>query len=155
MQQALYESQLPPELLLLEVTESTLIEDIDANVAQVERIRELGVRFALDDFGTGYSSLSYLRRFPVDVVKVDKSFIDSLDDPDGYLLVRAIVDMATSLRLLVVAEGIEQADQAKALQDFGCGLGQGYHFSRPVTPLEIQAGPGRFEVPVSQRLRAL
>lgn len=155
VQEALHASGLSPDHLLLEVTESALIEDIEANVAQVERARALGVRVALDDFGTGYSSLSYLRRFPVDVVKVDKAFIDGLDDPDGALLVRAIVDMATSLRLRVVAEGIEHVEQAAALQDFGCQLGQGFHFSRPSAPLEIQASPGRFEVPASKRLRAL
>ena len=152
---ALRESGLAPGRLLLEVTESSIIEDVDGSIEQMERVRAAGVRFALDDFGTGYSSLSYLRRFPVDVLKVDKSFVDALDDPDGYLLVRAIVDMATSLRLRVVAEGIEHPEQAAALQQFGCGLGQGYHFSRPVPPLDVQAGPGQFTVPVVSRLRAL
>ncbi len=155
LEEALRESGLSPRLVLLEVTESTLMEDVDANVAQLEAVRALGVRVALDDFGTGYSSLSYLRRFPVDVVKVDKAFIDALDDPDGSLLVRAIVDLSTGLRLRVVAEGIEHVEQAAALQQFGCTLGQGYHFSRPVSPLEIQAAAGRFEVPPARHLRAL
>ncbi len=144
---ALTASGLDPKLLLLEVTESSLIEDLDGSIAQMARLRDRGVRFALDDFGTGYSSLSYLRRFPVDVLKVDKSFIDALADPDGHLLVRAIVDMATSLRLRVVAEGIEEPEQALALQSFGCELGQGYHFSRPAPPLDIQASPGRSTCP--------
>jgi EAL domain-containing protein (putative c-di-GMP-specific phosphodiesterase class I) len=119
---ALKESGLGPEHLLLEVTESSLIEDIDDSITQMHQVRALGVRFALDDFGTGYSSLNYLRRFPVDVLKVDKTFIDALNEPEGKLLVRAIINMAASLHLRVVAEGIEHVDQAVELERYDCQL---------------------------------
>ncbi|MEH3053844.1 MAG: bifunctional diguanylate cyclase/phosphodiesterase [Patulibacter minatonensis] len=149
---ALEASGLAPELLLLEVTESSLIDDLDGSIAQMDQVRELGTRFALDDFGTGYSSLSYLRRFPVDVLKVDKSFIDALGEVDGSALVRAIIDMAIVLRLRVVAEGIEEGHQAMLLRQFDCDLGQGFHFSRPVTAEDVGDQPGRFAIP-SQALR--
>ncbi len=152
---ALAESRLDPDRLLLEVTESSLIDDIEASIAQMEEVRALGVRFALDDFGTGYSSLSYLQRFPVDVLKIDKAFIDALDDPDGVLLVRAIVNMAASLQLRVVAEGVEEREQAEALQRFGCHLVQGYHFSRPVPAGEVIDVPRTFAVSSAPAIRAI
>jgi EAL domain-containing protein (putative c-di-GMP-specific phosphodiesterase class I) len=119
----------------------------------MDEVRALGARFALDDFGTGYSSLSYLRRFPVSMLKVDKSFIDVLNEPDGTLLVRAIINMAASLRLVVVAEGIEDPSQAAALRQFGCHLGQGYHFSRPMPAAEVESSPASFVVPAEPILR--
>ena len=152
---ALADSQLDPERLVLEVTESSLIDDIDASIAQMDDVRALGVRFALDDFGTGYSSLSYLQRFPVDVLKIDKAFIDALDDPDGILLVRAIVNMAASLQLRVVAEGVEDQAQAEALQRFGCHLVQGYHFSRPMPASDVVAMPRTFAVSNAPAVRAI
>ncbi|MBJ7471383.1 MAG: GGDEF domain-containing protein, partial [Solirubrobacteraceae bacterium] len=155
VRRALGESGLAPERLLLEVTESSLIDDIDGSVEQMQAVRALGVRFALDDFGTGYSSLSYLRRFPVDIVKVDKSFIDEIHEPDGTLLVRAIINMAASLRLSVVAEGIEAIDQAASLQQFGCHLGQGYHFSRPMPVDDVAANQRTFALPVGPTLRVV
>lgn len=141
---ALVASGLPAEQLLLEVTESSLIENIDAAQAQMDEVKALGARIALDDFGTGYSSLSYLRQFRVDVVKVDKSFIDDVVDSDGSSLVEAIVNMAASLRMKVVAEGIEADDQADVLRRLGCELGQGFRFSRPLAAGDVVGAPVDF-----------
>lgn len=152
---ALSDSQLDHDRLVLEVTESSLIDDIEASIAQMEQVRALGVRFALDDFGTGFSSLSYLQRFPVDVLKIDKAFIDALDDPDGILLVRAIVNMAASLQLRVVAEGVEEQSQADTLQRFGCHLVQGYHFSRPMPAADVVDMPQVFAVSSTPAVRAI
>ena len=135
---ALGASGLPSHLLLLEVTESSLIEDMAFSEEIMADVRQLGARFALDDFGTGYSSLSYLRRFPVQVLKIDKSFIDDVTDQDsGGPLVHAIVNMAASLRLSVVAEGIEHDVQAEMLRGYGCDLAQGYRFSRPLNVADV------------------
>jgi diguanylate cyclase (GGDEF)-like protein len=141
---ALAASGLPAEQLLLEVTESSLIENIDAALHQMAEVRALGARFALDDFGTGYSSLSYLRQFRVDVVKVDKSFIDDVIDADGGSLVEAIVHMAASLRMKVVAEGIEADEQTDALRRLGCEVGQGFRFSRPLAAGDVLGSPAQF-----------
>ncbi len=149
---ALEASGLAPELLLLEVTETSLIADLKASVEVMNRVRELGCRFALDDFGTGYSSLSYLQKFPIDILKVDKAFVDTITEPAGGMLVRAIIDMATGLRLKVVAEGIEEIDQATELQRFGCDYAQGYHFSRPVAVAEVANGPAVHAVPLPLRV---
>jgi diguanylate cyclase (GGDEF)-like protein len=131
---ALEQSGLDPCHLLLEVTESVLMEDTEANIATLGRLKALGVRLALDDFGTGYSSLSYLRRFPVDIVKIDKSFIDGIaDGPEASALARAIITLGQTLHLDTVAEGIEHAEQFGELRSLGCNLGQGYHFARPLS----------------------
>ncbi|MBJ7470165.1 MAG: bifunctional diguanylate cyclase/phosphodiesterase [Solirubrobacteraceae bacterium] len=145
---ALFASGLPAEQLLLEVTESSLIESIDSALGQMAEVKALGARFALDDFGTGYSSLSYLRQFRVDVVKVDKSFIDDVIERDGSSLVEAIVHLASSLRMMVVAEGIEADAQAEELRRLGCDLGQGYRFSRPLQAGDVLAAPSIFGSPL-------
>lgn len=137
VEHALGTSGLPSSALLLEVTESSLIANLDVGLEQMNEVRQRGVRFALDDFGTGYSSLSYLRRFPVSVLKVDKAFIDDVGEADGGALVAAIVNMAASLQLEVVAEGIEHDEQAVFLWRMGCALGQGYHFSRPLGAADV------------------
>ena len=99
----------------------------------MRRLRALGVRVAIDDFGTGYSSLSYLRDMPVDILKLDKLFVDGLaDDDNSHLLTRGILDLARALGKLVVAEGIEREEQAARLREYGCTLGQGFLFSRPL-----------------------
>ena len=135
---ALERSGLDPCALLLEVTESSLISDVEGSQRRMEAVRERGVRFAIDDFGTGYSSLSYVHRFPLDVLKIDKSFIDELTTSrHGRALVDAIVKMAASLDLKVVAEGIEECEQLQALRDIGCELGQGFYFARPLPPHEV------------------
>ena len=131
--EALAASGLAPGDLHLEITESVLMHDVDATIERLQRLKALGVSLAIDDFGTGYSSLNYLRRFPVDFVKIDKSFVDGIaDDPDRRSLVTMIVDLTVALSLRVVAEGIERPDQRLALRALGCEFGQGYLFARPV-----------------------
>lgn len=135
---ALADSGLPARQLLLEVTESSLINDTVGSERRVNALRQLGVGLAIDDFGTGYSSLSYLHRFSFDVLKIDKSFIDHItEDGSGNALVDAIVNMARSLRLRVVAEGMEQSEQVEALALMRCELGQGYHYSRPLPAADV------------------
>ncbi|MDQ8044750.1 MAG: EAL domain-containing protein [Solirubrobacteraceae bacterium] len=137
---ALSASGLPPHQLLLEMTESSLIADTEGSERTINELRRLGVRLAIDDFGTGYSSLSYLHRFSVDVLKIDKAFIDNITvDGPGNALVDAIVNMAGSLQLKVVAEGIEEPEQVEALALMRCELGQGYHYSRPLPVGEVPA----------------
>jgi len=135
---ALADSGARPEWLLLEITESLLLRDPDQVHADLGVLRALGVRIAIDDFGTGYSSLSYLRQMPVDVLKVDKSFIDDiLGSEQQRALVDAIVTLARNLDLAVVAEGIEEEGQRAELVTMDCPYGQGYLFSKPVWPHEI------------------
>nr|WP_246315241.1 EAL domain-containing protein [Kineococcus aurantiacus] len=119
-----------PDRLTLEVTETVMVED-DAAWARLEELRSLGVAVAIDDFGTGYTSFGQLARVPVDVLKIDRSFVDS-EDPRTVELVRLVVGAARSFGLKVVAEGVEQASQVRALQAVGCDTAQGYYFSRPV-----------------------
>ena len=129
----LREIKLPPEALKLEITESTVMKDPAGAVEMLQEIKSLGVRLAIDDFGTGYSSLSYLHRFPLDTLKIDRSFISSMDDDgDGMEIARTILPMAKNLRLDVVAEGVETLEQFELLKKFNCAFGQGYYFSRPL-----------------------
>ncbi|MBM2616067.1 EAL domain-containing protein [Actinoplanes sp. LDG1-06] len=142
VRQALADSGARPEWLLLEITESLLLRDAEQVWSDLGELRALGVRIAIDDFGTGYSSLSYLRQMPVDVLKVDKSFIDDiLGSEQQRALVDAIVTLARNLDLAVVAEGIEDEGQRAELAGMGCPYGQGYLFSKPVWPHEIVARP--------------
>jgi diguanylate cyclase (GGDEF)-like protein/PAS domain S-box-containing protein len=135
---ALADTGAPPQALLLEITESLLLRDADTVAADLRALRELGVRIAIDDFGTGYSSLSYLRHMPVDVLKIDKSFIDEiLHSGEQLALVEAIVNLARTLRLAVVAEGVEHPAHRLQLMKLGCPYGQGYLFSKPVSAAEI------------------
>ncbi len=137
---ALDESGLPPDKLELEITESFLIADPQHTASIMEQLGRLGVRLSLDDFGTGYSSLSYLKRYPFETLKIDRSFIrDVLTDPNDRALVKAIIAMARSLKLRVVAEGVETAEQLEFLRDQGCDAIQGYHFSRPLPPDRFSA----------------
>jgi diguanylate cyclase (GGDEF)-like protein len=133
---ALADSGLPAGALVLEITETVLMHDTEATIARLTALKALGVRLAVDDFGTGYSSLRYLRRFPIDILKMAKPFVDGLDtgDDEGRALARAIVDLATSLKLACIAEGIEAGAQADVLHELGCSLGQGFHFARPMAP---------------------
>lgn len=133
VRQVLMETGLPAELLELELTESQLLDNIDNAVSISHQLRALGVKLAIDDFGTGYSSLSYLKRFPVDYVKIDRSFISELDQVgDDSAIVRAIIAMVHSLGLKVVAEGVETQAQMDFLKEQGCDEIQGYLISRPV-----------------------
>ena len=129
----LAEHAIDPSRLVLELTESVMLDEADDAIDVMQQLRELGVRFAVDDFGTGYSSLAYLRRLPVDIVKTDRAFVRELGHDDtSDDLVRAVIEMARSLRLDVVAEGVEDVVQRDALLEMGCGFAQGYLFSRPV-----------------------
>ena len=130
---ALMESGLDPNFLELELTESILIRDTENVLATVRQLKLLGLNLSIDDFGTGYSSLSYLKKFKVDKLKIDQSFVRDLDsDPDDAAIVRAIIQMAKSLNLRVVAEGVENAHIANQLRLFRCDEAQGYHFAHPM-----------------------
>ena len=131
---ALSLSGIDPHQLMLEVTESVLMEDPAQATQALLELRSLGIRIAVDDFGTGYSSLSHLQRFPVDVLKIDKSFIDPLSaqDPESMALVTAIIGLAGTLGLEVIAEGIEHQSQLHHLVELGCLQGQGFLMARPL-----------------------
>jgi diguanylate cyclase (GGDEF)-like protein len=133
--EALQRSGLDATLLTLEITESLFAQDIEETTRKIGLLKAQGIRLALDDFGTGYSSLSYLRRFPIDTLKIDKSFIDGVTtSAEGHAVVAAITQLGETLHLEVVAEGLETAEQVETLRALGCPLGQGYHFSRPLVP---------------------
>nr|WP_235986785.1 EAL domain-containing protein [Pseudomonas triticifolii] len=133
VRQVLEETGLEPQWLELELTESQLLDSVEHISATFQQLRELGVKLAIDDFGTGYSSLSYLRRFPVDYVKIDQAFISGLDDGTGdAAIIQAIISMAHSLGLKVVAEGVENQSQLEFLREHGCDEVQGYLISRPI-----------------------
>jgi EAL domain-containing protein (putative c-di-GMP-specific phosphodiesterase class I) len=130
---ALRDSGLAPERLVLEITETAVMADLPNVAPRLQELRQLGVRVAIDDFGTGYSSLSYLTNLPVDILKVDKSFIDDVAHSGHAASVAdAIISMSQSLNLATVAEGVERASQAQWLRGAHCTLGQGYLWSRPV-----------------------
>ena len=130
---ALQETGLPPRDLLLEITESVIVRDTSVTLQRLNVLKALGVRLAIDDFGTGYSSLSFLQQFPLDVLKIDKSFVDETTNTgSGPALARTIVSLSKMLSLQTVAEGVEHQRQADALNAMGCGIAQGFHFSRPV-----------------------
>ncbi|MDQ3952552.1 MAG: EAL domain-containing protein, partial [Actinomycetota bacterium] len=133
-------SGLEPDRLVLEITEGALVEDVDRVVVRLQELNEIGVQVAIDDFGTGYSSLSYLKDFPVQVLKIDKAFIDSIAlGPEDSALARAVLSLGQSLGLQIVAEGVEEAVQADALRRLGCRFAQGYLFSRPVPAEALDA----------------
>ena len=137
---ALARSGLPPHLLELELTESILLQDVENTLDTVRQLKALGIRLAIDDFGTGYSSLSYLKRFAVDRLKIDQSFVrDISTDPDDAAIVSAIIQLARSLRLGIIAEGVETPEQLAYLRDAGCSVVQGYLFSRPLAPAALEA----------------
>jgi diguanylate cyclase (GGDEF)-like protein/PAS domain S-box-containing protein len=129
---ALAESGLDPALLTLEITETVMMTDTELVVQRLKELKELGVRLAMDDFGTGYSSLSYLSRFPVDILKMDRSFLREDASPETAGLATAVVSLGDTLNLEVVAEGIELSEQWTTLRDLGCDKGQGFFFARPM-----------------------
>ncbi|MEP6494372.1 MAG: EAL domain-containing protein [bacterium] len=136
----LTDTQFPPERLILEITESVLMSNAKAAIDRLHELKALGVRLAIDDFGTGYSNLSYLQRFPIDILKIDKSFITNVAKNGGdAALASSIVGLATTLQLHTVAEGVEHADQRNQLIALGCGYGQGFLFAKPVGPEVIGA----------------
>lgn len=135
IRQVLDDSGLDPTLLELELTESTVMRDTESAIAALNSLKKLGVCLSIDDFGTGYSSLSYLKQFPIDVLKIDRSFVkDVLTDPEDAAIAKAIVGLAHGLGLEVIAEGVETQEQAQFIQDIGCDYMQGYYFNRPLTP---------------------
>ncbi|WP_338847311.1 EAL domain-containing protein [Massilia sp. W12] len=139
VEQALADSGLPPHLLELELTESLLMQDVDKASSVLRSLKQLGVQIAIDDFGTGYSSLAYLKRFPIDVLKIDQSFVQDLGrEADGAAIVRTIISLAHSLRLEVIAEGVENEAQLSFLRRHHCERMQGYYFSRPLPSSECE-----------------
>jgi len=139
VENTLRECGIDPKLLTLEITESIFMKDQDVTVAILRRLKSIGVAVSIDDFGTGYSSLSYLKKFPVDFVKIDQSFVqDVATDPDATSLVTAIISMAHSLNLRTIAEGVETEDQWKILRLLKCDMAQGFYFSTAVPPKDIE-----------------
>lgn len=130
----LLEGDVRASSIVLEVTETALMEDAAASRSVLGELRNAGFGIAIDDFGTGYSSLAYLKQLPATVIKVDRTFTSQLPDPHDLSVVMAILAIADTYGLEVVAEGIETAQQADVLRSLGCELGQGYHFGRPVPP---------------------
>jgi EAL domain-containing protein (putative c-di-GMP-specific phosphodiesterase class I) len=129
-----------PKRLKLELTESMLIDNIDAVISKMTSLQGYGVGFSLDDFGTGYSSLSYLKRLPLDQLKIDQSFVrDVLVDPNDAAIARMVIVLAETLGLEVIAEGVETAEQLQALTAQGCRHFQGFHISRPVPVEDFEA----------------
>ena len=134
VQSALDNAGLPADRLVLELTESLLVDHRPVTLQRLQAIKALGVRLAIDDFGTGYSSLAYLRRFPVDIIKIDKSFVDDVvDEPTAAALTHGIIQLGRALQLSTIAEGIEHAGQLTSLAGGNCELGQGYYFAEPLT----------------------
>jgi EAL domain-containing protein (putative c-di-GMP-specific phosphodiesterase class I) len=135
---ALDETGLPPELLELEITEGILMHHLDTTMEILSTLKSRGVRLSVDDFGTGYSSLSYLKRFPIDTLKIDKSFVNDITtDPSDKAIVAAITVMAQQLKLEVVAEGVESFAQLEFLRELRCHYVQGYYFSKPLPAEEV------------------
>jgi diguanylate cyclase (GGDEF)-like protein/PAS domain S-box-containing protein len=131
---------LEPRFLELELTETAVMRDFDATSAVLQSLSAMGIRIAVDDFGTGYSNLSYLKRFPINTLKLDKSFMHDIpENANIATIVRSVIQMGHNLHLKVVAEGVENAEQLKFLQAYDCAEGQGYYFSKPVDPSECQA----------------
>jgi diguanylate cyclase (GGDEF)-like protein len=133
---------MPPGALILEVTENILIDDSDRAMVALADLKNLGVRLALDDFGTGFSSLSYLRRLPIDIVKIDQSFIADVRPPFNATIAAAVTNLAHVLGLSVTAEGVETEDQSSAVHSIGCEFAQGYFYARPMPSYEIAAHLG-------------
>ena len=130
-------SGLAPERLELELTESAIMNDAQTNIEKLAQLKKLGLELAVDDFGTGYSSLSYLKRFPIDTLKIDQSFVADLYRPDGAAIVDAIIALSKTLNLRVIAEGIEDREQLEYLVTRGCDLLQGFYFSHPIYPEDV------------------
>ncbi|MGQ0432081.1 MAG: putative bifunctional diguanylate cyclase/phosphodiesterase [Microthrixaceae bacterium] len=133
------EAGLPPNLLVLELTEAVLLADSEVVLRRLQQLKDLGVQIAIDDFGTGYSSLSYLQRVPFDILKIDRAFVSALrHEVPSSTLVRTITDLGRTLGRTVIAEGIEEQIELDGLLQLGCELGQGYHFGRPTGPAELE-----------------
>ena len=131
---------LEPKSLIIEISETSLMQDTDSTIRQLNKLKKLGVLVAVDDFGTGYSSLAYLRQFPVDALKIDRSFIAAMaDSPESAGFIRTLVQLGRTLGLETLAEGIEQGWQLESLQNEQCEFGQGFLFSQPIAPEALEA----------------
>ena len=140
IQAALAASGISANALILEITESATVEDTERSIEVLNSLKTLGVRLAIDDFGTGYSSLSYLRRFPVDQLKVDQSFVSELvTNPEDLAIVSSVINLGHSLGLSVVAEGVETVDQLEKLCDMGCDQAQGFKWRRPADAQDVSS----------------
>jgi EAL domain-containing protein (putative c-di-GMP-specific phosphodiesterase class I) len=135
---ALNESGLDPAALTIEITETALMRDAEQTALRLRAIKDLGVRLSIDDFGTGYSSLAYLQRFPVDELKIDRSFISQLEGTSRDALIRTFVELGRSLEIETIAEGIEDTSQLEQLQAERCDIGQGFLFARPMEAAECR-----------------
>jgi len=139
VQDVLDQTGFPPNLLELEITESTIMRRAEDVIPTLRKLRAMGIRLAVDDFGTGYSSLSYLKRFPIDTLKIDRSFVrDIATDPDDAAIITAIIALAQGLRLKVVAEGVEDQDQKSFLKQRGCEFMQGFYISKPLPARDFE-----------------
>jgi EAL domain-containing protein (putative c-di-GMP-specific phosphodiesterase class I) len=139
LKKVLDDTGLSPDLLELELTESSLIQDSDSVVDALHKLKEIGTRISIDDFGTGYSSLSYLKRFPIDTLKIDQAFVrDVPHDRDGSAIVEAIISMGHSLDLSVIAEGVETVDQLNFLKARRCNEIQGNYYSKPIPAAQFE-----------------
>jgi EAL domain-containing protein (putative c-di-GMP-specific phosphodiesterase class I)/CheY-like chemotaxis protein len=137
---ALKDSGLDPAFLEIEITETSVMADVDYSIEVLRSLKKLGVHMSIDDFGTGYSSLAYLKRFPIDVLKIDQSFVHDVEsDPDSAAIVLSIISLAHSLRLQVIAEGVETRAQLAYLQRHNCDMIQGFYFCKPVPAAEFEA----------------
>jgi len=140
IESALNRSGLDPTFLEMEITESIIMKDIESTVALLEKMAQMGLALSIDDFGTGYSSLSYLKRFPINKLKIDKSFIDDvISSEDDAKIVEAIIGLSHNLKLNVICEGVEDADQLGWLEEHRCNEIQGYYFSKPLPADEFEA----------------
>ena len=130
---ALIKTDLPPSALEIEITESMLMSDAPNIVAALKQLHDFGVHISMDDFGTGYSSLSYLKRFPIDTIKIDRSFVSDIDtSPDDAEIIHTIINMGQTLNRKVIAEGVETLEQLNILKQYNCDEIQGYYFSKPL-----------------------
>ncbi len=136
---AIEKAEIEPQYLMIEMTEGTMISDVAKTIETIEQLKEIGVKLAIDDFGTGFSSLSYLMKFQVDVLKLDQSFVQELTDQKNASLVHSVVSLAHNLNLRVIAEGIETNDQYQILRQYGCDIGQGYFFSKPLMADQLES----------------
>jgi EAL domain-containing protein (putative c-di-GMP-specific phosphodiesterase class I) len=124
----------------LDITETVYVRTLEGNTAALDRLGAIGVKISIDDFGVGYSSLSYLKRLPADALKIDRTFVRGLGkDVEGAAIVRMVIDLAHTLGMEVIAEGVEAWAQAALLKELGCDMGQGFYFSRPLPPEEVPA----------------
>jgi EAL domain-containing protein (putative c-di-GMP-specific phosphodiesterase class I) len=131
----LYETKLSPQCLGIELTESLVMQNAEAGALTLAKLKRMGMKISIDDFGTGYSSLSYLKRFPIDEIKIDQSFVHGvMNDPDDAVICKAVIALAHGLGLKVIAEGVETDRHLAFLRAYGCDKAQGYLFSRPLSP---------------------